>query len=75
MYHKHKARQDFIEKTLYRDGRIKRKQIADEFKVSMPTATAELQRFMKRKPGVMVYDWHLKTYKLANTEKLTKENQ
>lgn len=55
-------RLDYIDFRLVTVGHIRRGDIMAEFGVSMPQASADLNRFLSLAPGAMVYDKSAKRY-------------
>lgn len=55
-------RQSYIAMLLRTYGQVNRHQIIDRFDVSMPQASADIQRFIRENPDVIVYDGTAKAY-------------
>jgi predicted DNA-binding transcriptional regulator YafY len=55
-------RLEFIEFRLLWEGRINRKDIIEQFQVSVPQASHDLKQYKKRAPGNMRYDRRAKQY-------------
>ena len=49
-------RLEFIEMKLFWEGRFNRSALIEQFKVSVPQASADIRRYLERRPGVMAYD-------------------
>ncbi len=61
-------RMAWIEETVRIFGYINREHIMKKFGVSTPQASVDLNRFMRRYPGRIVYDQHAKRYVPARTK-------
>lgn len=61
-------RQEWIAETLHVFGYIQRQHLMRKFGISMPQASADLQRFQKQNPGAMEYDPSGKSYIAVNLE-------
>lgn len=57
-----RRRLEFIEFNLLWERRIGRKQLEDEFGISLQQATVDLNTYLNNYPGSMAYDPRLKTY-------------
>lgn len=57
-----KVRQEWIAETLSVFGFIQRQHLMRKFGISMPQASADLQRFQKENHGAMEYDSSAKQY-------------
>lgn len=55
-------RQEWIAETLQVFGFINRQHLMRKFGVSIPQASADLNEFLRRNPGAMVYDKSRKCY-------------
>lgn len=55
-------RQEWIWETLRVFGFIQRQHLVNKFGVSVPQASADLQRFQRERPGMMTYDKTSKRY-------------
>ena len=51
-----RTRQEWIAETLHIFGFIQRQHLMRKFGISMPQASADLQRFQRENPGAMEYD-------------------
>lgn len=65
-------RQWWISQRVVMEGRINRADICDAFGVSVPQASADIQRWLKDNPGVLSYDKSAKCYR-ADRLALSKE--
>ncbi len=63
MRHSVQRRLEFIEFRLFWEGQINRSDLVDQFRVSVPQASADLKRYQEIAPGFISYDSHLKTYR------------
>lgn len=59
-------RQTWIEGRLTLHGFVNRAHLVDQFKISAATASGDLQRFMRERPGAMTYDAKEKRYVAPN---------
>ncbi|MEO5365749.1 MAG: WYL domain-containing protein [Magnetococcus sp. WYHC-3] len=55
-------RMEFIEFRLFWEGRINRRDLIDQFGVSMPQASADFNQYQDKAPGNLVYDTRAKHY-------------
>ncbi|MBF0340196.1 MAG: WYL domain-containing protein [Magnetococcales bacterium] len=55
-------RMEFIEFRLYWEGKINRRDLIEQFGVSMPQASADFNRYQEMAPGNLVYDTRAKHY-------------
>lgn len=55
-------RQEWIAESLRVYGYINREHLMIKFGISMPQASADLQQFLRDRPGVMRYDSSMKKY-------------
>lgn len=60
--HNVRRRMEFIEFTLFWDGRIGRKRLKDQFSISLQQATNDLNGYIDAAPNNMLYDPRQKTY-------------
>jgi hypothetical protein len=66
-------RMEFIGARLRVAGSVNRSDITAKFRVSVPQASADLQRFMRLHPKAMKYDTSRKTYIVDQALPLTSE--
>ncbi|MDB5440888.1 MAG: putative transcriptional regulator [Caulobacteraceae bacterium] len=59
-------RQTWIEGRLTIVGFLNRRDLIDQFKISPPTASADLGRFMRERPNKMIYDKTAKRFVRAD---------
>src|ERR1700750_2583037 len=59
---------DWIGKRIHEHEKINRKDIIDQFRVSVPQAYKDIKTFIGLNPGVLRYDLEEKTYRLAETQ-------
>lgn len=62
-------RQAFIADCLRIFGQVNRATLVERFDISEPQASLDIQRFLRERPDVMVYDGRCKTY-VVNTAAL-----
>lgn len=55
-------RQAYIAAMLRKFGQVNRHQLVEKFDISMPQASADIQRFTKENPDVLIYDGNAKAY-------------
>lgn len=55
-------RLEFIELRLYWDSMLRRKDLTDQFEISVPQASADLAEYQSRAPGNIIYDGSRKAY-------------
>jgi predicted DNA-binding transcriptional regulator YafY len=55
-------RLEFIELRLYWDGMLRRKDLTDQFEISVPQASADIAEYQERAPGNIEYDASRKGY-------------
>ena len=58
-------RLEFIEFRLFWEGKVRRADLVDEFGISVPQASADIQRYDALAPGNIEYDASAKTYVIA----------
>lgn len=64
-----RLRQEWIAETLDIFGFIQRKHLVRKFEISVPQASADIQRFMRDHPGAMEYDPRQKCYVATTTQR------
>ena len=61
-----KLRHEFIGKFLKENGHINRSDLCDEFGISIPQASNDLKKWMKKNPGIIGYNTRKKIYEALN---------
>ncbi len=62
-------RQEFIEATFLQFGIINTQQIMDQFQISRPLASGDIQTYLKNSKHSIMYDVHAKCYVLIKSER------
>lgn len=60
-----RQRMRFISEFIVKNGHINRSDLKEEFGISTPQASLDLQEYQKLYPGELVYDLNRKHYKLT----------
>jgi len=62
-----KQRFEFIELMLFWEGFLNRSNLSDQFKISTPQASSDIQKYLSLMPDNMIYNKNLKRYEISDS--------